>query len=50
MNVAIVHDWLTTVGGGEWKSTAAINRVQLLNGDSFGNFVTGSQLRIYGRL
>jgi hypothetical protein len=36
-------------GGGLWSSTAAVNRVQLMD-SSLGNFVTGSQLRIYGRL
>jgi hypothetical protein len=36
-------------GGGFWNSTAAITRVQVIPGGSL-NFVTGSQLRIYGRL
>ena len=34
---------------GIWSSTAAINRVSLA-ASSFGNFASGSQLRIYGRL
>lgn len=32
-----------------WNSTAAITRVQIVNGNAFGNFATGSELRIYGR-
>jgi hypothetical protein len=36
-------------GGGTWNSTAAINRVTIY-GVTTANFVTGSQLRIYGRL
>ena len=36
-------------GGGQWNSTAAITRIQISDG-SLGNFATGSQLRIYGRL
>jgi len=35
-------------GGTEWNSTAAVNRVSC--SAAGGNFVTGSQLRIYGRL
>ncbi len=35
--------------GGMWNSTAAITRIQLL-GVNAANLVTGSQLRIYGRL
>lgn len=34
-------------GGNLWNNTAAITRVQLLGGTT-ANFVTGSQLRIYG--
>jgi len=30
-----------------WNSTAAINRIQVMNG-SFGNLTVGSQLRVYG--
>jgi len=49
--------WYTTLGSGGvfvqegvgvWNSTAAINRVTLV-GNGGANFVTGSQLRIYGR-
>jgi hypothetical protein len=36
------------IGGGYWNSTAAITRVQIA-GATQHNFVTGSQLRIYGR-
>lgn len=36
-------------GGGVWISTAAITRVQI-QGQTTANLVTGSQLRIYGRL
>lgn len=36
-------------GGGTWASTAAITRVQI-QGASTANLLTGSQLRIYGRL
>ena len=36
-------------GAGLWNSTAAINRIQIF-GSSTANLVTGSQLRIYGRL
>ncbi len=36
-------------GGGFWNSTAAITRVQLF-GNTTANFLTGSELRIYGRL
>lgn len=36
-------------GGGMWNNTAAVNRVQVF-GSTTANFVTGSQLRIYGRL
>jgi hypothetical protein len=39
----------TITGGGTWNSTAAITRVQLY-GQNTANLVTGSQLRIYGRL
>ena len=35
-------------GGGFWNSTAAVTRVELF-GKFTANFVTGSQLRIYGR-
>ena len=35
---------------GQWQSTAAINRVTIAPANMSGNFVTGSQLRIYGRL
>lgn len=34
-------------GGGLWANTGAVNRVQITG---TGNWVTGSQLRIYGRL
>jgi hypothetical protein len=38
-------------GGGIWRSTAAITRVQIAASGAFGNpFVIGSTLRIYGRL
>ena len=37
-------------GGGFWDSTAAITRVQLSVDSGVANFLTGSQLRIYGRL
>jgi len=40
----------TTRGGGCWHSTAAINRVTFLLAGAGTNYVTGSQLRIYGRL
>ena len=36
-------------GGGTWNSTAAINRITVAN-NTTANFVTNSQLRIYGRL
>ncbi len=36
-------------GGSLWLSTAAVTRVQIF-GSSTANLVTGSQLRIYGRL
>jgi hypothetical protein len=36
-------------GGGTWLSTATINRVTLF-GAGTANLLTGSQLRIYGRL
>jgi hypothetical protein len=36
-------------GGGYWDSTAAINRITL-SGAGTANLLTGSQLRIYGRL
>jgi hypothetical protein len=36
-------------GGGVWNSTAAVNRI-IVSGTFTQNFVTGSQLRIYGRL
>jgi hypothetical protein len=36
------------VGGGLWNSTAAVNRVKF--DGATGDLVTGSQLRIYGRL
>ncbi len=37
-------------GGGTWNSTAAINRVTVYLAGAGTNYVTGSQLRIYGRL
>lgn len=40
---------LTVHGGGQWLSTTAITRVQIF-GLTTANLLTGSQLRIYGRL
>src|SRR4029077_9098391 len=37
------------VGGGLWKSTAAVTRVLVMN-DNLSSLAVGSQLRIYGRL
>ena len=34
------------VGGGEWRSTAAINRVTVF--PATGNFIAGTRLTIYG--
>jgi len=36
-------------GGGQWLNTAAVTRIQVA-GFGTANFLTGSQLRIYGRL
>jgi hypothetical protein len=36
-------------GGGHWASTAAINRITVL-GNATANLLTGSHMRIYGRL
>lgn len=40
---------LALYGGGVWLDTSAINRIQI-QGVNVANVVTGSQLRIYGRL
>jgi hypothetical protein len=48
LNISAGSLYLTALGG-MWDSTAAITRVAML-GSSTANFVTGSQLRIYGRL
>ena len=38
------------VGGATWNNTAAVTRIQVGATGTGSNFVTGSQLRIYGRL
>ena len=46
---ATVTSALLNRGGAHWNSTAAINRITV-TGENTANLVTGSQLRIYGRL
>jgi hypothetical protein len=41
-------DFITSVGGGIWRSTSAINRIQIIGGT--GSFIAGSRLTIYGLL
>ncbi len=40
--------YYTRDGGGNWKSTAAINRITIYGGST--NFIAGSRLTIYGLL
>ena len=46
---AVANGMRVEVSGGTWASTAAVTRVQA-KGKATANLVTGSQLRIYGRL
>lgn len=49
MYESIVGTPASCANAGLWRSTAAINRVQILGGNT-ANLATGSQLRIYGQL
>jgi hypothetical protein len=49
MTATTASGMVATYGGALWNSTAAVTRVQLF-GTNTANLLTGSQLRIYGRL
>jgi hypothetical protein len=47
----VTSNYTASLVGAQWRSTAAITRIQLAGNTAFTtNLLTGSQLRIYGRL